>query len=354
MLVLPLTQFRRPLPHPAPPTLLALLVGAMTLGLFACNVQAPVQRERALVALGQTLFADASLSSDGTVACQTCHLPSRLFTDGKEVSQGVGREAGTRNALSLTDIHLAKTFFWDGREERLEAAVLQPFTNKVEMGLPDLPALQARISAKPSYDPLLVNAFGNTEVRPERLAEALAAFLRSIPAAPTRYERSLTDAGTPMNDAERQGHALFVGKAACADCHRVDGVPANFTDDKFHHAGIGFQRVAGNLHQMIARLDEIKKRNQPIGQVILSDGEVAELGRFATTRKPEDLGAFRTPSLRNVALTAPYMHDGSVPTLELALERELYYRGLARGTPISLTLDEQRQLLAFLRALNTQ
>ena len=107
------------------------------------------------------------------------------------------------------------------------------------------------------------------------------------------------------------------------------------------------------MAEMLDRLETNRQKGLPIGNAVLVDADLAELGRFAVTQRPEDLGAFRTPTLRNVARTAPYMHDGSIATLEEAIDRELYYRGLARGRPISLTVDERRQLGAFLHMLNT-
>ncbi len=112
--------------------------------------------------------------------------------------------------------------------------------------------------------------------------------------------------------------------------------------------------MAGDITAVIKQLDAAAKAGTATGELVLSAANVAELGRFVVTRDPNDIGAFRTPSLRNVAMTAPYMHDGSVATLEEAVEREIYYRSLARGRPITLTVDEQRQLLAFLRALTVQ
>ncbi len=300
------------------------------------------------------LFHDASLSIDGHLSCASCHQPARHFTDNRPTSVGANGAVGTRNAPSLLDLPVMSTFFWDGRESRLEDVVLQPFTNSVEMGLQDHHALVGRVSGKAEYRESVKKAFGRDTINAEQIAKALTAYLKALPAEPTRYDLYVQSNGAKgLNDGEIKGLALFKGKAGCVDCHRLDGAPAAFTDNLFHHTGIGFEKVAGNITEMVRRLDRLEQEGQPLGKAILTDADVAELGRFAITRRPSDLGAFRTPSIRNVALTAPYMHDGSVPSLEEAVEREIYYRSLARGRPISLTVEEQSQLVAFLKALNT-
>lgn len=273
--------------------------------------------------------------------------------DGKVTSVGTGGVRGTRNAPSLLDASMVSSFFWDGRETRLEDVVAQPFTNPVEMGLASEDALLSEIQDRPDYVEAFEEAFGDRTVRIDHIERALAAYVRSQPVPPTRYDLSLQSAsGIKLSESEQAGLTLFNGKAACADCHQLSGTPTMLTDHLFHHTGIGFERVAGNVTGMVKRLDSLKQAGRPVGQAILVDAEIAELGRFASTRRPADLGAFRTPSLRNVNRTAPYMHDGSVPTLQAAVEREIYYRSLARGRPISLTVEEQSQLMAFLSTLD--
>ena len=248
------------------------------------------------------------------------------------------------------------SFFWDGRENRLEAAAIQALTNPAEMDLSGHEKALQRLRQDPTYRPFSQGAFGTPELGIEEVALALTAYLRSLPLHPTRYDLSkATDASkTALTQEQAAGLALFSAKAGCSACHSLEGSPAALTDNRFHHAGIGFGRVAGNINGMIELLDSSKKGGVPTGTLVLGNASVAELGRFAVTRKPADLGAFRTPSLRNVSRTAPYMHDGSVATLADAVERELYYRGLALGRPITLTVEEQQQLLAFLIALNAE
>lgn len=326
---------------------------ATTLLLFGCTPEtAPSMRASKQAELGKILFFDSTLSVDGHVSCATCHVAAKSFTDGHPVSIGVQGRSGTRNAPGLPELRLYSELFWDGRERKLDAAVLQPLTNPKEMGNSGLSSLLNQINTKDRYKSLVQESFGVASLNEERLGIAIAAYLRSLPMPATRYDLSVT---TPslLNEEEVAGLALFRGKAACAGCHTLAGTPAALTDQLYHHTGVGFEQVAGDVAGMLKRLDDAKKQGQPIGDVVLSDADVAELGRFAVTRRPLDLGAFRTPTLRNVALTAPYMHDGSIATLREAVEREIYYRSLSRGMAINLTVREQQQLIAFLGTFTT-
>lgn len=334
---------------------LLLLVATAACALMAgCDLaeDRPAAAARAQRELGELLFFDARLSADGKISCASCHDPARHFADGRAVSSGVHGRHGTRNAPSLLGVADLPAFFWDGREARLEEVVLMPYTNRNEMGLSSRRALLAKLDALQEYagrfDP---SPDGTGSANERAVANALVAYLRSLPRASNGYDMH-TASGRGMNDAELRGLALFNGKAACSDCHRITAEPQQtLTDHRFHHAGIGFDKVVGDIAQALQRLPP-PGHDQALGDVLLSDRRLSELGRFAATRKAEDMGAFRTPSLRNVALTAPYLHDGSAPDLASAVDRELYYRGLATGAPVLLTVAERRDLLAFLLALN--
>lgn len=305
-----------------------------------------------LTILGERIFHDSGLSDDGKLSCASCHQASKHFTDQRTVSIGAHGNKGTRNAPSLLDVSLMQTFFWDGRETKLEHAVLQPFTNPAEMGLQSREILLSKLSSESSYRKLLIRAFGSTNITQEKVGDALATYLRSMALKPTRYDRYLLKKAS-LTDEEIAGLLLFQGKAGCAECHQLTGVPVILTDNKFHHTGVGFEQVAGDVATALIYLDALRAERRTLGHAILSEVEIAELGRFSTTRQPADLGAFRTPTLRNVALTSPYMHDGSIATLGEAVEREIYYRSLGRGHPITLTVKEQQQLLVFLNTLST-
>ncbi|MFC6839975.1 cytochrome-c peroxidase [Xanthomonas theicola] len=306
-------------------------------------------REARLVHVGQRIFNDARLGADGRTSCATCHVPRLAFTDGRAVSAGAFGRLGTRNAPSLIGVADRGPQFWDGRESTLARAVMQPFGNPREMGDDSLAPALLRIAAQADYR----EAFGE-HVEEGDVAAALTAYLQSLDDASSPFERAHRAGDfAALGEEAARGLRLFQGKAQCAGCHVPNGGHNAFSDGRYHHASVGFARIAGHIRALHRRVEKAHQAGEPIGPLVLADADVAELGRFAVTADPRDLGAFRTPSLRNVARTAPYMHDGSIQTLEAAIEHELYYRGLASGQPIKLTVEEQRELAAFLRTLST-
>ena len=332
------------------------LLAVMLITLIGCGgtYTAGEARHAGLAELGEALFEDPRLSADGRVSCSTCHDPSHGFTDGRDLPLGASGRIGTRNATSLLDVATLETFFWDGRETDLDVVVLQPLTNAVEHGNPDLAAVEKTLNSIPEYREQFKRLSGKPP-NAKTAGEALAAYIRSLDRSITRFERYLSNKGPiQLTHDELAGLDLFRGKANCVSCHTIDNGTTPLTDGRFHHAGIGFDKIAGDITVLLERINEAELHGDALGRLILEDQEIAELGRFAITKEPADLGAFRTPTLRNVANTAPYMHDGSVATLSDALERELYYRGIALGRPIALTVEEQQQLLAFLRTLSIE
>lgn len=330
--------------------LLALLGGLCGCSPSESTKAAETRRYRAQVALGEKLFADPRLSGDGRMRCATCHQPALAFSDGRSVSVGIGGRPGTRNAPSLLAAPSMAHLFWDGREERLESAVLGPFTNPVEMGLASPAELIARVKANAHYQQLFEQAFPDDAhvVDVDHLGLALAAYIRSLPRRSSSFDRYQSGQRKALSPEQIAGLELFVGKAQCGTCHHLEEHPAPLADQEFHHVGVGDAAFAGQVGRLVERLNVPR---DALGALVLTEADVAGLGHFVITRKAKDLAAFRTPSLRNVAVTAPYMHDGSVRTLEDAVDQELYYRGLNQGRPISLTVPERRQLTAFLHSL---
>lgn len=333
-----------------------ILVGALAIVLGGCGRDAApaasdsgrnatADDDARWAALGGRLFTDPSLSGDGQVSCASCHRAEHAFSDARAVSIGTSGKAGTRNAPSLLDVGELSHFFWDGRESRLEIVALQPLTNPVEMGLASTEELLRRLASEPRHADAFAELGG---LSADAVARALTAHLRTLRSGENAYDRFQSGDRTALDTDQQAGLALFTGKASCGDCHQLQPGRARFTDDRFHHLGVNDSAIAGRVAGLIQRLDG--KRD--LGATVLTEADIAGLGHFVATRKPADLAAFRTPSLRNVARTAPYMHDGSVATLEEAVDQEVYYRGINKGRPLSMTVEERRQLLAFLQALS--
>lgn len=305
------------------------------------------------ISLGRTLFHDKRLSADGTVSCASCHKPELAHSDGLAQSVGVGGRRGTRNAPSILNAAFLNSLFWDGRRTSLEEQANDPFTESNEHGFKDEGALLQQVRGIPEYRTGFQQAFGvqGDAIRMEHVTGAIAAFERTLIAGNSAFDhyQYAGDRAALSPSAER-GLRLFTGRAACSTCHTVGEQHALFTDQQFHSLGVGMHRIQPRLGIVAAAVVETKPR---ASTEAVSPEEIAELGRFLVTKAAGDIGKFRTPSLRNVALTAPYMHDGSVATLEEAVELEIYYRGVAAGRPLILTPEEKKDLVTFLRALTS-
>ncbi len=320
----------------------------------------------AWIAWGQALFFSKQLSADGSISCATCHEPDRAFTDGQAVSRGLSGRQGTRNAPSLFGAADQATFFWDGRRARLEEQVLDPFVNPVEHGLKSHGELLTKVRADAALMEKARKALPSKQLDMNAVRMALAAYVRSLEPQRSALDRYLFDGELQALSAQAvAGLALFRGRAGCVSCHAIGATKATLMDNQFHTAGVGLDRVNAKLPLLTTNVLRAKAlaglkpdgasnaadTAQAIDHAIVNDAELAELGRFLVTGNPKDIGKFKTPSLRNVALTAPYMHDGSMPTLEAAVDRELYYRGLQTAQPITLTVEEKNALLALLRVM---
>jgi cytochrome c peroxidase len=291
--------------------------------LASLPVEAPSPQDNpttpAKVALGKQLFFDPRLSGDNKSSCAGCHLPDKAFTDGREHAAVQGVEASRRNTPSLLDVGFHSTYGWDGRAKTLEEQALVPIESPGEMnqGLDDL---EKELNAVPGYVRQFQAVFG-TEVTGAGIARALAAFERSLVTKASPFDRYLTGEKDALSEEAQEGMRLFLGEAGCAHCHRGPLL----SDQKFYRLGV----------------------------------DPGDKGRGGITGKREDDYRFRTPSLRNVALTGPYMHDGSQKTLEDVVT--FYYRGAPTTHPEGLPLDvkpllgqsfsEVAPLVAFLKSL---
>jgi|SRR5579885_683209 cytochrome c peroxidase len=271
----------------------------------------PVPEENPLtpenVALGRRLFFDRRLSRDGSLSCATCHDPERAFSDGRPVAHGISGARGTRNSPAILNRGYGISFFWDGRAATLEQQVLEPILNPKELGLAAASELEHR-----------------TGISARTVATALASYIRTIRTGGSRYDRYLAGESNALTPLEQAGLALFRGTANCVVCH----VGPNFTDEQFHNTGIAWRKTA-----------------------------FTDEGRFAVTGREQDRGAFKTPTLREIARTAPYMHDGSLGTLEEVID---HYSAGGRPNPgldsqirrLDLSAEEKRALASFLRSLS--
>ncbi|HUB90180.1 MAG TPA: cytochrome c peroxidase [Dyella sp.] len=307
------------------------------------------------IALGKQLFNDPSLSADGTVRCASCHIPERSYADRRPVAIGVHGHTGTRNTPSLLNVAAGSesSFFWDGRRTALEQAVLDPLTNPVEMGLHDHAQLLQRITRNPAYRAAFAQAFPDRSdsLTPSEVGTTLAAYVRSLKQPDSPFDRYQRGDRAALNPRAQLGLALFQGKAGCAECHRLDGASSALTDHAYHRSGVGLDGITANLPALTEGVIARSLQGSAIGDRVATHVDEAQLGRFNVTLDPADIGLFRTPSLRGVSRTAPYMHDGSVPTLDEAIDREVYYRSLQAGYPLNLSVEERQDLKAFLEAL---
>jgi len=307
----------------------------------------------AVVELGQVLFRDTSFSRDGQTSCQSCHDPARAYADPRSRSQGTDHRSGTRNAPSLVGIGNDVAFFWDGRRTRLEDAVLDPFTNPVELGLSSKSELLDKLRHERKLSVKFRAAFPDDPVSPTvvQVSEALSEFVRSLRSEVSVYDRAQRDHMALAGEAEH-GRQLFESVAGCNDCHTM--VNARFTDDKYHHSNIGVEAQDQGLPKLAKMVALQNLEGSILGSRILADPEWSSLGRFVVSHRPRDIAAFRTPSLRNVAVTAPYMHDGSIPSLQEAVDHEIYYRGLSSGRVTNLSQAERKAIVAFLETLTDE
>lgn len=297
--------------------------------------------------LGRQLFVDKRLSRDGTMSCATCHVPEQGFTQNdRPTPSGRDGAALRRNAPTLLNIAYATPLMHDGAAPSLEAQALTPLFDGNEMANTGFEDLERRLAALPGYRDTFRSVFAG-DVTMARLGEALAAYQRTLQAANSPFDR-WTYAGDPaaMSEAARRGYRLFLGKAGCSTCHLVGPASALFTDNAMHNTGAGARRVAA-AHA---------RRQTSTSGATIDFANAGDRGRHEVTQMPVDIGRFRTPTLRNVALTAPYMHDGSLATLEDVVR--FYARGGGANAnldpaikPLQLANRDIEDLVAFLRSL---
>lgn len=270
------------------------------------------------IELGKQLYFDPRLSRDKTISCASCHDPAKGFSNGTQFAAGVGGQLGGRNSPTVINTAYQRFQFWDGRAGSLEEQALGPIQNPIEMNM-TLPEVVERLNSIDGYRKQFQQVFG-TDVNADGIARAIAAYERTVLSGDAPFDRFKAGDNQALTPAAERGMKLFFGKANCSACH----AGPNFTDNGFHNIGVGM-----NLPE-------------------------PDVGRFAISGLKGDTGAFKTPTLREIARTAPYMHDGSLATLEEVVR---YYNEGGHPNPyldeelfpLKLTPAEQTDLVTFLK-----
>lgn len=296
--------------------------GFLTNGLLPpAPIPADNPQTDAKIQLGRQLYFDKRLSSDGTINCASCHIPEKGWADVTPVSEGVAHKKGGRNSPTIIDAAYSVPQFWDGRAVHLEKQAVGPLQNPVEMDL-TMDVILFRLKNIPGYVQDFQAVFG-TEPSEDALAKAIASFERTIISKDSPYDRHLQGDDKAFSKSAERGMDLFRGKAHCSTCHSGP----YFSDSKFHNLGIGYK-----------------------------DGKYSDVGRYNVTKYPKDMGAFKTPTLRQVTVTAPYLHDGSEKTILDVIN--LYDKGAIQNPnldramlPLNLTNREKRDLVSFIESL---
>jgi len=284
----------------------------------------PLNEEK--IKLGKRLFFEKTLSVDSSISCASCHVPEKGFADPNQFSTGIGGKKGNRQAPPAINRAFSAAQFWDGRAASLEEQALGPVQNPAEMAMPGMDVVVERLQKDPSYISDFKAAFPpEGAITAQNIAKAIASFERTILSGNSPFDRFLTGDKNAMSEAAQRGLKIFRDekKGNCETCH----ASFNFTDENYNNIGVG----------MAAKNPDI--------------------GRYAVTKLDGHQGAFKTPTLRDVANTAPYMHDGSEKTLEQVVA--FYNKGGYRNKwlspkikPLNLTKQEQQDLVEFLKALS--
>jgi cytochrome c peroxidase len=306
--------------------------------------------------LGDMIFDEKRVSVDNSVACNTCHSPRNGFTTHTEASRGAGDHIGKRNAPSILNAMFYKSMFWDGRAATLEEQATLPILNPIEMGEKDPKDVVAKLAAIPEFVEAFQQVFGRP-VNWEDMSRALAAFERTRLSTEAPFDRFLHGDTKALNASQQRGWALFTGKAGCGTCHTYDPALPLFGDNRFHNAGVAARRQDFDRLAKRAASSAAAANKSQVDKLAL-ETDYSDLGRFLVTQKREDIGAFKTPFLRDVLLTGPYMHDGSLETLWDVVE--FFNKGGDRNPfldaamkPLGLTDSEVEDLVNFLSALTS-
>lgn len=290
-----------------------------------------------MILLGKTLFFDPRISGSNQISCASCHIPDLSWTDGRGKSVGHDQQANKRNSPTLLNVWFYKHLFWDGRSPSLEDQAFSPINSETEMHS-DMPEVMSKLRKIEGYKPLFDSAFGSPEISPETVTQALAVFQRTLTSRKADFDDFLAGQKNAMSDAALRGLHLFRTKARCMNCHNGP----LFSDNDFHNIGLTYY----------------KRENE-------------DLGRYNVTKKAADVGRFKTPSLRDVIRTRPWMHNGFFDNIEGVMN--MYSAGMPQPKPkpdqvgdtlfprtdplikkLDLTKEEKQDIIAFLNAITTE
>ncbi len=348
--------------------LLTSTVYAEPLGLPPVPVPADNPQTAAKIKLGDRLFNDLRFSTTGEVACATCHAADKAMTDSPlATSEGINKLTGTRNAPTVLNSAYNKTQFWDGRSPSLEDQARHPFLNPVEMGLASHQPIIDVIRSDRQYKREFKRVFGAkpAEITIEHVIKAIAAFERTQITGDSPFDHYyFAGEATAMTDSAIRGFDVFLNQGRCVSCHTVEQDHAIFTDHKFHNIGVGINGIETRVPQLAGAFLRAKNQGADVDIAVLTDPDVSHLGRFVVDEELTSMGAFKTSTLRNIAATAPYMHDGSLKTLR---EVVVHYNNggvtdanqtanafLSGGIrPLDLSEQQIDDLVSFMEALTS-
>ena len=327
------------------------LLGLPPVLIPADNPQSPEK-----IALGQRLFNDQRFSADGRISCASCHESKQAFTDGLPVAKGINNQKGVRNSPTVVNAALYDSFFLDGRAGSLEQQALGPLTNPIEHGLTSHQAVIEVIRNDTDYLKAFKQVFttGQYSTTIDHVVKAIASYERTLVYGNSAFDRFFFKSDqNALSESAKRGSRVFRRKGNCANCHEISFNNARFTDNRFYNIGVGFGRLASILDQYISSLTANSKLT-----IELRNAQKSELGRFNGTQRISYIGKFKVPTLRNIALTGPYMHDGSFKTLEAVVD--YYDRGGDNNRfidpaifPLHFTPQEKNDLVAFLKSLTS-
>ena len=366
-------------------TVLVLSANAAPLGLPEVPIPMDNPQTEDKIKLGETLFHDPRFSIDGKVSCATCHGREKAFTDHLPLSKGFtdkkGTRMGTRNAPTVINSAYYTSQFWDGRVPSLEEQSKFPPINPVEGGLHSWDHLVDMLKKDDFYKKEISKVFGiePSAITIEHFAKAIASFERTIISGNSKFDRYMYGGEKDaLNEQEKRGLDLFLGQGRCVSCHTISQTHALFTDNQMHNLGIGFKALGGRSQEvakeyiglLAKQKEKVKDKagnkadNLAADELVLSEKRFSELGRLAITHEADDMGAFKTVTLRNIAKTGPYMHDGSLSSLEEVIA--WYNLGgklnpndpdtpfLDGGIrPLNLSGEQMMDLVAFMKALTS-